>query len=112
MLSEAYWNTRGMFLIWPWQLWHVTPALTWRMCGKCTYSGTLCTRTHGTGALAAAYFCSFWISGRSRHMIVWHPMHVPTAGSPGSGDLKAAKWQYTQLSFSVFTCTGCGNLIG
>src|ERR1035441_2899399 len=112
MLSDAYWKTCGMLLICPWHVWQVTPAFTWRMCGKRTYSGTLCTRTHGTGCFLFAYAASFWISGRSAPMIKWHPMHVPTAGSPGSGDLNAAKWQNTQLILSVFTCTGWGNLMG
>ena len=38
-----------MFWICPWHVWHVTPALMWRVCGKCTYSGSLWTRTHGIG---------------------------------------------------------------
>jgi len=39
-------------------------------------------------------------------------MHVPTAGSPGSGDLFAEKWQYTQFIFSVPAWTVCGKRTG
>ena len=53
MLSEAYWNTWFIFCISPWHVWQVTPALTWRMCGKWTYSGTLWMRSHGTGCFFA-----------------------------------------------------------
>ena len=82
------------------------------MCGKCTYSGTLCTRTHGTGRFLFQASATFFTSGRSMAVIVWQPMQVATAGKPGSGDLNAAKWQYTQLIFSVLTCTGCGKMTG
>ena len=39
-------------------------------------------------------------------------MQVETAGIPGSADLSAEKWQNTQFSLSVFTCTGWGKWIG
>src|SRR3712207_8849776 len=88
-----------MFCTWPWHDWHVTPAFTWRMCGKRTYSGTWWMRTHGIGSLAwfeppTEYVSSsFLISGRSRAgslpifgrfgptaATLWHPRQVLVAG--------------------------------
>ena len=61
------------------------------MCGKCTYSGTLCIRTHGTGCFLFQYAASFMISGLLAATRAWQPMQVATAGIPGSGDLLAEK---------------------
>ena len=33
---DAACATCHWFWIWPWQVWHVTPTLVWRMCGKFT----------------------------------------------------------------------------
>lgn len=96
----------------PWHVWQDTPAPTCRMCGNFTYSGSLWMRTHGTGCFLDQYPASFWISGLAAPATVWQPMHVLIAGMPGSGDLFAAKWQYRQFIFSVWTWIGCGNLTG
>lgn len=69
-------------------------------------------RTHGTGCCRVQYPASFWISGLAAPTTVWQPMHVLMAGMPGSGDLFAAKWQYRQFIFNVWTWIGCGNRTG
>src|SRR5438105_11170903 len=82
------------------------------LCGKCVNSGTLNTRTHGTGSLFAAYSASFLISGRSAAVILWQPMQRVTDGRPAYSERRASAWQYWQSILYVCTCTLCGNAIG
>src|SRR5438094_10653562 len=74
----------------PWHDWHFTPARTCGLCGKYVNSGTLNTRTHGTGSPLPAYSASFLISGLSAAVILWHPMQRVTDGSPAYSERRAS----------------------
>src|SRR5581483_1722803 len=68
--------------------------------------------THGIGSPLAPYWASFWISGRSAAVILWHPRQRCTDGSPAYSERRASAWQYWQSILYVCTCVLCGKLIG